>query len=138
MLTWDNQIVGPWVAAKVDTSLSDRMSSLGWLDREGKITAGVVYDHYTFASIAATIAVEGTINRQFLRAIFDYPFNQLGVKKIVAYVAESNLRSIRFLRKAGFKREAALKDIYEDGDMYVYMMTRVQCRWIGEGNGKEI
>ena len=138
MLTWDNQLVGPWVSKIVDTSLCDRMSSLGWLNSEGKLTAGVVYDHYTFASIAATIAIEGTINRQFLRAIFDYPFNQLRVKKVVAYVAESNLRSIRFLKKAGFKREAVLKDIYEDGDMYVYTMTREQCRWIGEGNGQEI
>ena len=61
MLTWDNQLIGPWVSKIVDTSLCDRMSSLGWLNEEGKLTAGVVYDHYTFASIAATIAIEGTI-----------------------------------------------------------------------------
>ena len=138
MLTWDNQIVGPWVAAKVDTSTCDRMSSLGWMNSKGVLTAGVIYDHYTRASITATIAIEGPLNREFLHCIFDYPFNQLNVKKIVAYVAESNLRSIRFLRKAGFKREAMLKDIYEDGDMYIYTMTREQCRWIGEGNGQRV
>ena len=117
MLMLDPAVVGPWVAWKVDTALCDRMSAIGWLNGDGALTAGVVYDHFTGASVAATIAIEGRLPRKFLRVIFDYPFNQLQVKKILAYVAESNPRSIRFLRKAGFVKEAKVAGAYDDGDM---------------------
>ena len=74
---------------------------------------------------------------QFLAVIFDYPFRQLGVGKVICPIVETNKRSIRLCRKMGFEREATLRDSHPDGDMFLYSMKRENCRFIGDRyNGK--
>lgn len=110
------------------------------LEKDGEVIAGVMYDHYTGASITATIAKapDAILTREFMWAIFDYPFNQLGCNMIVAYVEEHNHKSVAFLRKAGFQHTAEVPGVYPDGAMHIYTMTKAQCRWLEKADGKEI
>ena len=61
---------------------------------------------------------------------FDYPFNQLGVKKLIGQVPSSNLKALEFDKKLGFKEEARISDVFPDGDLIVLSMRREDCRWL--------
>ena len=117
----------------------DGASYIGVENSEGEITMGVMYDHFTGSSITATIAIRQgeTVTRLFLKAIFDYPFEQLGCNLIIAYVAESNTKSVNFLKKAGFVPTAEIPGAYPEGPMHIYTMTKDQCRWLEKEHGKE-
>ena len=137
MLTSDVPRVAAWVAEKVGAPKNDAQSAIGWT-RDDEITCGVFYEHFTGASITATIAIApgAVMPKDFLWAIFDYPFNQLNCEKIVALVAENNYRSVHLLGRMGFIREASISDYYPAGEaMIIYTLTRQDCRFLGEPNG---
>lgn len=137
-LTSDAYAVANFVRAVVEGPAPDPFMStcIGWTNK-GSVVAGVIYEYFTGASITATIAKtpESMLPPGFVRSIFRYPFDQLHVKKIIAYVMESNQKSIELLKKMGFVTEGRVTDAYPDGDMIIYTMTRPQCRWLGEQNG---
>lgn len=97
---------------------------------DGKAIAGVIYDGYNEVTVGAHIWVdEGKVPcKEWYAAIFDYPFNRLGVKKIVGQVASHNEEASRLDKHFGFIEEARVKDYSEDGDLIIYTMTKEQCR----------
>jgi hypothetical protein len=82
------------------------------------------------------IAIDGTMSKEFLAVIFDYPFVQLGVNKLIGLTNSSNENAIRFNHKLGFVEEARIKDAFPDGDMVFLIMTKDKCRFRGERYGK--
>lgn len=70
------------------------------------------------------------VTKEFLFAIFDYPFNQLGCKRVTGLVPSDNLRAQEVNEKLGWKRETVLKDYFLDGDGIVYVMRKEDCRWL--------
>lgn len=108
-----------WVAQKVEGDFGEKCQAIG-LELNGRLIAGVAYEDYNGASVTCHIAVEGRVTRYFLWAIFDYPFNQLKVKKIIAPVVESNEKSVRFVKKLGFRKEAQILDAHPDGTVLIY------------------
>ena len=102
------------------------------LERDGEILAVCGYDDYTGSSIRSHIAVE-RVNREFLRFIFAYPFEQLGVKKMIAPVHSQNDKCIVFCRKLGFVTEAVIKDLFPDGDVLFLTLTKDRCRMLSIG-----
>ena len=132
MLISDKDIVSSWVALRDAGDFPmGCFAAIGAVD-DGKLVAGVVYDHYTETCVTATIAVEKkNLPRQFLRAIFKYPFEQLGVSKIIVYVNEANKASVRLATKLGFAVEAKIKDVYPDGAMFIMGLNKANCVWLG-------
>ena len=137
MLLIDADTLGPWVCARAGGSwISGRGTAIGWVKGD-QIVAGVLYEDYNGANVVCHIAGEGNwANRQYLWTIFDYPFNQLNVKRITVPVADSNVKSKRFVEHLGFEKEAVLRDAHPDGDLIIYKMTADKCRWLGIKNGK--
>ena len=70
-----------WVAAKTnDYGNFGTDVGIGW-QKDGEIVAGVAYANWNGPNVECHIASDGSkkwLARQFLWAIFDYPFNQLG------------------------------------------------------------
>jgi hypothetical protein len=130
-MTDDFHDVAEWVAERAGCSIPNFGAGLGQI-KDGTLNAGVMYESYTGASVTATIAIEhgAIIAREFLAIIFDYPFNQLKVKKIFAMVSATNQRSIDFIQRCGFEEETRVKDYYESGDAIVFACTRDTCRWL--------
>lgn len=98
---------------------------------DGVFIAGVVYDGYNGGSIGAHIWVdEGKRpSREWYAAIFDYPFNVLGVNKIVGQVKGSNEEARKLDEHLGFVHEASITGYYDDGDsLIIYTMTKDQSR----------
>lgn len=99
---------------------------------QGKLLGGNIFTGYTGASIQTHTAgfVPGWANRDFLWAIFDYPFNQLGCKKVFGQVPEYNTRALEIDMKLGFKIVARIEDVFPDGACLVLELAREDCRWL--------
>ena len=114
---------------------------------DNELLGGVVYSGYTGHSIALHFAGFDPhwIIRDMIWVCFDYPFTQLGVKKIFAPVPSSNTLALEMDLRWGFKDPVVLKDVFDDGDLIVLSMLREDCKWLklkprrftfGEGNGR--
>jgi RimJ/RimL family protein N-acetyltransferase len=122
--------VGPWVCEKAGgTWVAGRGTAIGW-DRGG-LVAGVLYEDWNGANVLCHIRAEGTLaNRHFLGVIFDYPFNQLGVRRITVPIASDNAPCIRMVTNMGFRLEATLKHAAPNGDLLLYRLFRDECKFI--------
>jgi hypothetical protein len=70
-------------------------------------------------------------SRDLLWMVFDYPFNQLGVGKLLAPVSSALPVALDLDTRAGWEVEATIRDVYAPGvDMIVLGMTRARCRWL--------
>ena len=132
----DPKMIGYYVAQRCHCPLPmDGATALGLWD--GKFIAGVVYERFTGVSVVASIAVDDPkrITREWIWAIFDYPFNQLMVKKILVYACSSNEDSLHLARRFGFKQVAVIPEVYEDGDMIVLELHKQDCKWLEKPHG---
>jgi hypothetical protein len=62
--------------------------------------------------------------------VFDYPFNQLKVKKVAGAINSSKKELLDFDLRLGFKEEGRIRGAYPDGDMIIMTMAREECRWL--------
>jgi hypothetical protein len=127
-----DSLVGPFVAARSGAQYIPAAAKCIGLVEDGKVIAGVMYEAYNGANVSMHVAGEGRrwLTRDFLWICFDYPFNQLGVKRVTGVVPSSNADARRFDEHLGFVYEATLKDAYPGGDLIIYSMHRDQCRWL--------
>jgi RimJ/RimL family protein N-acetyltransferase len=100
--------------------------------RGERIWGAVIYTHYRKTSIEMNWAGDcGWASRGALRAIFDYPFLQLGVLRCYGIVRRSNKQSRQFAVRIGCREAGVLDDEFGPGqDGIIYSMTLAQCRWI--------
>ena len=128
--------VGTWVCARAGGQWFKGMGGAIGITYADSLVAGVAYTMYNGANVWAAIAADPAhrgrwLSRDILhRAIFHYPFRQLGCKRISALVYESNTISQDFLTRLGFHREATLVDAAHDGHMFVYALRVEDCTWL--------
>lgn len=136
MLTVGSGVV-EWVAKR--TNEFGRFGTdigIGW-QRNGELVAGVAYGNWNGVNVECHIASDGTrrwMTREYLWAIFDYPFNRVGgtygAKRITVCVGEGNAASRRFVEHLGFKLEAKLAGAHPTGDLLIFRLLKHECRWI--------
>lgn len=126
------QAVVRWVCEAAHADITSKATAIGWMV-DGKLVCGIVYDGYTGSSIAMHSRCDDPrrVSREWLFAIFDYPFNQLKVKRVSGLVSAANLKAQKVNEHLGWKRETTLADYFPDGDGIVYIMRREDCRWLG-------
>lgn len=130
--------VGHWVASRIGGFFDPVcMVAIGWQRDDGVLTAGVAYRDWNGASIEAQIAADQPLVPGFVLAIFDYPFCQLGARKIVVTTSSAHVRSINLLRRFRFQEEARLRNAAPDGDMLICTLEAAACRFIGDRYGKK-
>jgi RimJ/RimL family protein N-acetyltransferase len=97
------------------------------------LLGGVIFSHYTGESIAIHSGSWDPhwINRDMLFVVFDYPFNQLGVKRIFGQVPEDNKHARSFNENLGFWYVARVEGVFP-GDIacMVMRMDREDCRFL--------
>jgi RimJ/RimL family protein N-acetyltransferase len=104
---------------------------------DGNIKAGVIYEDFNKASVVCHIACE-FLSSEFLAAVFDYPFNSMGVNKIIAPVASDNEKSQKLVEKMGFSVEGVLTDCHPNGDILLYTMKKSDCKYLKDKYGKKL
>jgi hypothetical protein len=129
--SFDARKVGEWVCEKAGGIVTEACSAIG-VERDGKLVAGIMY---TGASIAMHSRCDDPahVPRRFFFLIFDYPFNQLKVKRVTGIVSRANDKAIRVNTHLGWKYETTISDYFPDGDALVLIMRREDCRWLALG-----
>lgn len=126
-----NGMVSAWAAQKMGIVPWRECTTLSLWD-DCVIQCAVIYECYSPRNINMHVAaIEGKawLNRKFLWAAFDYPFNQLKVERVTGLVPDSNEAAKRFDEHLGFKREGVMRGAADDGsDLIVYGMLRSECR----------
>lgn len=135
IISQPNELISAFVNVKqgfhAETSWGN-FNALG-LVRNGHLVAGVIYNGYEAGNVNMHIgAEEGKkwMTPDFLFAAFDYPFNQLGKRRVTAYLRSKNERAIEFAKNLGFKYEGKLVNFYKDDDQVIYGLLKEQCRFL--------
>ena len=138
MLCLDASRVGPWVCERAGgTWIPGRGTAIGRLV-DGELVAGVLYEDWNGANVVCHIAGVGSwATRGYLGVIFDYPFVQLGARRITVPVCSTNSRSIALVERMGFTMDARLSRATPAGDLLLFAMFKDECRFLGGRYGKE-
>lgn len=124
---------GDAIAQLAGTSFNPKRDVAICRVRDDVRLGGVIFSHYTGESISIHSAGWDPywINRDMLYVTFDYPFNQLGVKRIFGQVPEDNLHAQEFNVKVGFKTVARIEGVFR-GPMacLVMCLERGDCRFL--------
>jgi len=113
----------PGEGCKVITNLSKDRSILGV----------VVYTSFTRRNCEMSLASDGTghwMTREFLCAVFGYPFLLAKLRRVTGIVEEDNERALKLNRHLGFLTEGRLQRWFGDKDGIVMGMLSERCRWI--------
>lgn len=108
--------------------------------RGGEVVAAIMYDRYSGSSVEANIWTrDKRPPLDWAACTLDYPFNQLKVNKLVAWVRSSNEDSTRLCSKLGFKEEGRVKNYYlDDSDAVILSLSVGDCerirspRWLSK------
>lgn len=101
-----------------------------------KLLGGTLYTDYWGGSVGCHFAgfTPNWINRELLWLGFDYPFNQLKVKKLFGLIPEWNVQSRNTGLRLGFKIEYLVEGVFNHTDgvngMYITSMKREDCKWL--------
>ena len=118
--------------AHVKEKMTDAGDSL--VHTEQVLLGGVCYNHFTHESIQIHSASWHWhwANRLMIYLAFDYPFNQLRVKRLFGMVPESNQHAQVLNMKLGFKPVARIEGVFRHGEACVVMrMDREDCKYLG-------
>ena len=122
--------VAEWVFQRVGGSVSAHSQGIGW-QVDGEIVAGVAYECFTGGNIYVHQCVQGRVPRMFWWAVTDYPFNQLGCKRITGLVESTNKKALELNKHIGFRVEATLEKAGQnDADMVVMVLWKEDCRFL--------
>lgn len=97
-------------------------TAIGFANADEGLVAGFVY--HNFEPENGTIEVSGYstrrdwVNRSLFKTIFEYPFDQLGCRMVVARHSERNKRAIRIWDALGAK-QITLPDMRGEGEAEV-------------------
>jgi hypothetical protein len=132
MIEFGNKEHGFEIAEAAGCTFNPAVDQVISVTSEGKLLGGNIYTGYTGVSIQLHMAgfQPNWASRDFLWVAFDYPFNQLGCKKVFGQVPETNTRALEIDLKLGFKIEAKIEDVFPDGACYVLALAREDCRWL--------
>lgn len=120
-----------WITGVLGMQFSPYATFIGQ-EIDGEIKAVVAYDNIMDKSCLMHTAaiVPNWISKDLLWACFDYPFNKLGLRVILASVASTNEEALKLDRHLGFKDKAYIQDAHADGDLVILAMRREDCRWL--------
>lgn len=128
----EHQRIADWCEARIVhfSGWGSDPRAIGY-ELAGVLKGGVVYTNYSHGNVFASIALDGSINRRFLHAIFFNPFIAWKVRHIGCLIETSNTRSIRLCSHMGFIPEGRLREAAVNGEDVILMgMLRNECRWL--------
>jgi L-amino acid N-acyltransferase YncA len=128
-----------WATEKLNLVLPQDAVCLGQVI-DNELRAVVVYCNFQGKSCQTHICSVGSnwMSKEFLWAMFDYPFEKMGLKVILGVISGNNEKSLKLSRKLGFKDVAKIPDAHDDGDLVILTMRPDECRWLtlGARNGR--
>lgn len=105
----------------------------------GVLVGGVVYSEYRKFDIQMSCAFDriGWARRGVLRALFTYPFNDLGVRRVTVVCGRKNKKAKKMNLDLGFRLEGvARKGLDGVDDAFIFGMLKEDCKWLRDRNGQ--
>jgi hypothetical protein len=129
----DEPGAGEWIMDRVTGVFTPGWDHSFSSHRDGEIRGGFVVCHYLGAS--ATMHMAGVddnwVSRELLWLAFSYPFDQLGLRKLLAPVRSDNYSSLSLDLRAGWRIEGLIRDAYPGSThMFLLTMTKDTCPWL--------
>ena len=126
--------VAAWVAAQIPhmpTGFID-MKAIGVADAAGALIGGAVYHEFRGNDIQISCAAVSRrwLNKRFIKAMFVYPFIQLGCDRVTSCIPSRNAHTRRFIEGLGFKEEGSMRRGFIGDDCIIYGMLREECKYI--------
>ena len=129
-------IVAAWVAARMPNFDDDDSfgvcTGIGVVEGD-KLIAGAVFHDYRGHNIEISFAADDArwATRKHIRAIFAYPFNQLGCVRLTTITSKKNARARKLDEGLGFRIEGVIRKGYDGKqDAIIYGMLKHECKWI--------
>lgn len=130
MIVTDKRVV-EFVCQQIGARDNGAFVGIGW-EQDGEIVAGWIFDDFNGANIMASYAGKFYGQPYFdelHKAVFSYPFKQLGAKRVTGFVVD-NPKSTRYALSLGGEIEFVMKNAHPKGDMAVLLMTKERCKFI--------
>ena len=104
--------------------------------KDGVLVGGVVYHDYRGFNCQISAAFDKPwACRSTLRALGDYPFNQLGCIRLTMVIGRKNKKAKKIANALGFTLEGVLKRGLDGSeDAFIWGLLKDDCRWIKERN----
>ena len=129
-----DKAIAAWAGERLGISDWGPCSAIGVI-RNNSLAAAAVFHHYRHPDIEISFvtATRHWATPQTVRAVFRYPFIQLGCKRITAITKATNQPARAFLCRIGFRQEGVHPDVFENDDAISYgLLRRDAARWIEE------
>jgi RimJ/RimL family protein N-acetyltransferase len=132
----DRAFVVSYIAGRIRTTPEALVGQMPFevlaaVGSDGRLIGGVVYVSFRRTDIETQWAGEpGWLTRANLRGFFDYPFHQLGVRRVTGIIHRKNKTARKIAEKIGFKLEGVCRRAFENGDAMIYGIIKEECRWI--------
>lgn len=120
-----------YVCRLTGTKAFGENKTIAFIDDE--LLAVVLYSGKDEQNIMMSIASSTPkwCTRKALKVMFGFPFIQLNLNRVTAYIRESNEPSISLVKRLGARLEGELGNYYESGESaMIYGITKNDCRWI--------
>lgn len=126
--------VARWVVERIPHVESfSNMQAIG-ITAGDSLIGGVVFHEYRGNDIQMSCASESPrwLTKRILRALFAYPFVQLGCDRVTAFCPAGNAHTRQFLERIGFSLEGVMRRGFITDDCALYGLLREECKWIKE------
>jgi len=103
--------------------------SMLWREIDGTTVGGFAWSQYTGDTIQAHFVGSSHkwMNREIVRVSYTYPFFQLGVKVILAFLPGSRVLAREVAKNMGFKEQGVIPKV----NIHMLTLVREDCeRWL--------
>jgi RimJ/RimL family protein N-acetyltransferase len=131
-VTTENQrYLGEWLVRILNFPLPETTQCIGQL-KDGNLVAVAGYTNFMPKACEIHIGSVGEhwANKDFIWAVFDYPFNKLGLSVILGQICADNIDALKLNRHLGFKVVAEIPDAHMSGDLVIMAMKKEECRFL--------
>jgi RimJ/RimL family protein N-acetyltransferase len=122
--------IATWLGVRLGEEFSKPYTTIA-LQRDGKIVAAWLFNHYTGRNVEVSVAADEPITKGFIYAATEYVFRQLNCTRASCHVSTNNLKSHRFVTWFGWEPEGIRKQWYQDNsDALSFGMLKEKCKWL--------
>ena len=115
--------------------VNDHYSHIGYYQND-KIVGGVIFSHYDGHNIWMHLALDNprAMRRSYAKQVFEYCFYTCKCVRITAMTKPNNVRCIKLIESAGFKKEGRIRKVIKENLQYsdglIYGLLRKECRYL--------
>jgi RimJ/RimL family protein N-acetyltransferase len=136
------EYVADWAARQLGIAAFGPCTTIAVV-RNFEIVAAAVFHDYRPPNIEISFVTTDRAwsTPQFVHAVFQYPFDQLGCKRLTSITSASNQRARAFLCRLGFRQEGIHPEALPEGETAISygLLASDAARWLRIGRvGKKL